>query len=141
MRAARRLWARTMKEKWEVTDPNDMVLRFHVNVSGHNYTYQQSLLNITRGAIGALAAVLGGTMGLQVPSYDEAWAYQCCLLRDTDVDSLMLQRSQTDPRPNWVVRAARSEAERRDADLVRDMVRSAYAKKAARKAAMQGGAK
>lgn len=74
MRAARRLWARSLKEKWGVSDPKALVLRFHVNVSGHNYTYQQPLLNIARGAIGALAAVLGGTMGLQVPSYDEAWA-------------------------------------------------------------------
>ena len=74
MRAARRLWARTLKEKWEVTDPKAMILRIHSTVSGYNFTYQQPLLNIARGAIGALAAVLGGTMGIQVPSYDEAWA-------------------------------------------------------------------
>jgi methylmalonyl-CoA mutase N-terminal domain/subunit len=74
MRAARRIWAKTLTEKWGITDPKALILRFHVNVSGHNYTYQQPLVNIARGAIGALAAVLGGTMGIQVPSYDEAWA-------------------------------------------------------------------
>ncbi|MHC1566456.1 MAG: methylmalonyl-CoA mutase family protein [Candidatus Syntropharchaeia archaeon] len=73
MRAARRIWARTMREEFGVTDPRAMALRFHVDVSGSNYTRQQPLVNIARGAIGSLAAVLGGCMGLQTPSYDEAW--------------------------------------------------------------------
>lgn len=74
LRAARRIWARTMKEKWGATDPAAMCLRFHVDVSGSNYTRQQPLVNIARGTLGSLAAVLGGCMGLQNPSYDEAWA-------------------------------------------------------------------
>ena len=74
MRAARRIWAKTMKEKWGATDPAAMCLRFHVDVSGYNLTRQQPLVNIARGTLGSLAAVLGGCMGLQTPSYDEAWA-------------------------------------------------------------------
>jgi len=72
-RAARRMWARTLKECWGVTDPQDLCLRFHVDVSGYNYTRQQPLVNIARGTLGSLAAVLGGTMGIQNPSYDEGW--------------------------------------------------------------------
>ncbi|MEW6034710.1 MAG: methylmalonyl-CoA mutase family protein, partial [Chloroflexota bacterium] len=73
LRAARRIWARTLKEHWGVTDPQAMCVRFHVDVSGYNYTRQQPLVNIARGTLGSLAAVLGGTMGIQTPSYDEAW--------------------------------------------------------------------
>ncbi|MDY7039201.1 MAG: methylmalonyl-CoA mutase family protein, partial [Thermodesulfobacteriota bacterium] len=74
MRAARRMWARTMKEKFGATDPKAMQMRFHVDVSGVNYTRQQPLVNIARGTMGTLSAVLGGCMGIQNPSYDEAWA-------------------------------------------------------------------
>jgi len=74
LRAARRIWARTMKEKWGAQDPLAMLLRFHIDVSGANFTRQQPLVNIARGTLGALAAVLGGCMGIQLPSYDEAWA-------------------------------------------------------------------
>ena len=74
MRAARKIWARMMKEEFGATDPKAMRLRFHVDVSGANYTRQQPLVNIARGTMGALAAVLGGCMGVQLPSYDEAWA-------------------------------------------------------------------
>jgi methylmalonyl-CoA mutase N-terminal domain/subunit len=74
LRAARRVWARTLKEEFGVTDPSAMRLRFHIDVSGFNYTRQQPLVNIVRGTLGTLAAVLGGCMGVQTPSYDEAWA-------------------------------------------------------------------
>ena len=73
MRAARRLWARMMKEEFGATDPGAQCLRFHIDVSGVNYTRQQPLVNIARGALGTLTAVLGGAMGIQTPSYDEAW--------------------------------------------------------------------
>lgn len=73
MRAARRLWSRMMKEEFGATDPRAQCLRFHVDVSGANYTRQQPLVNIARGALGTLTAVLGGAMGIQTPSYDEAW--------------------------------------------------------------------
>ncbi|MDY6854000.1 MAG: methylmalonyl-CoA mutase family protein [Thermodesulfobacteriota bacterium] len=74
LRAARRIWARMMKEEFNATDPRAMKLRFHIDVSGVNYTRQQPLVNIARGTLGALAAVLGGCMGIQLPSYDEGWA-------------------------------------------------------------------
>jgi len=74
MRSARRVWARTLKEKFGATDPKAMQMRFHVDVSGANYTRQQPLVNIARGTLGTLSAVLGGCMGIQNPSYDEAWA-------------------------------------------------------------------
>jgi len=74
LRAARRIWARMMKEEFGATDPRAMHLRFHIDVSGANYTRQQPLVNIARGTLGALSAVLGGCMGIQLPSYDEAWA-------------------------------------------------------------------
>jgi methylmalonyl-CoA mutase N-terminal domain/subunit len=73
MRAARRIWAKTMKEEFGATDPKAMMMRFHVDVSGYNFTRQQPLVNIARGTLGTLAAVLGGAMGIQNPSYDEAW--------------------------------------------------------------------
>ena len=74
MRAGRRVWAKTMKEEFGATDPKAMQMRFHVDVSGANFTRQQPLVNIARGTLGTLAAVLGGSMGIQNPSFDEAWA-------------------------------------------------------------------
>jgi methylmalonyl-CoA mutase N-terminal domain/subunit len=74
LRAARRVWARNMKEVFGATDPKAMCLRFHVVGSGVNLTRQQPLVNIARGALSTLAAVLGGSMGIQTPSFDEAWA-------------------------------------------------------------------
>jgi methylmalonyl-CoA mutase N-terminal domain/subunit len=73
MRAARRVWARTMKEKWKTTSQAAMTMRFHVDVSGVNYTMQQPRVNLVRGTLGTLSAVLGGAMGIQTPSYDEAY--------------------------------------------------------------------
>ncbi len=73
-RAARRIWARVMKEKYGARDPRSMLLRFHTQTSGASLTWQQPLNNITRTAIEALAAVLGGTQSLHTNSYDEAWA-------------------------------------------------------------------
>ncbi|MFH1625655.1 MAG: methylmalonyl-CoA mutase family protein, partial [Pseudomonadota bacterium] len=73
IRAARRIWARTMKEEFGATDPAAMCLRIHGNVQGSLYTRGQPLVNIARGAIGTLAGVIGGCMGIQVACYDEAW--------------------------------------------------------------------
>jgi methylmalonyl-CoA mutase N-terminal domain/subunit len=73
-RAARRIWARVIKEKYGARDPRSMLLRFHTQTSGASLTWQQPLNNITRTAIEALAAVLGGTQSLHTNSYDEAWA-------------------------------------------------------------------
>jgi methylmalonyl-CoA mutase N-terminal domain/subunit len=73
-RAARRLWARIMKEKFAASDPRSMMLRFHTQTCGHTLTAQQPSNNIVRVAIQALAAVLGGTQSLHTNSYDEAYA-------------------------------------------------------------------
>ncbi|MCS7233202.1 MAG: methylmalonyl-CoA mutase family protein [Synergistetes bacterium] len=73
-RAARRLWAKIMKERFGVTNPRAMMLRFHTQTGGSTLTAQQPLNNIVRVAIQALAAVLGGTQSLHTNSYDEALA-------------------------------------------------------------------
>jgi methylmalonyl-CoA mutase N-terminal domain/subunit len=73
-RAARRLWAKLVKEKFGATDPRSMMLRFHTQTAGVSLTAQQPENNIVRTAIEALAAVLGGTQSLHTNSYDEALA-------------------------------------------------------------------
>ena len=73
-RAARRIWANVMKNRFRAKDPRSMLLRFHTQTSGASLTWQQPLNNIVRTAIEALAAVLGGTQSLHTNSYDEAWA-------------------------------------------------------------------
>jgi len=73
-RAARRIWATVMKEKYGAKNPKSMLLRFHSQTSGVSLTWQQPLNNIIRTTIEALAAVLGGTQSLHTNSYDEAWA-------------------------------------------------------------------
>jgi len=72
-RAARRLWARLMKEKFHATD-GAARLRFHTQTGGATLTAQQPLNNVVRVAIQAMAAVLGGTQSLHTNSYDEALA-------------------------------------------------------------------
>lgn len=71
-RAARRLWAKIMKNRFGVTDPEALKLRFHTQTGGSTLTAQQPLNNIIRVTIQALAAVLGGTQSLHTNSYDEA---------------------------------------------------------------------
>ncbi len=73
-RAARRLWARLMRERFGARDPHSQILRFHVQTSALSLTLQQPLNNIIRGAIHALAAVMGGAQSLSVNSFDEALA-------------------------------------------------------------------
>lgn len=73
-RAARRLWARLMKERFHAKNPRSMWMRMHVQTSGCTLTAQQPLNNITRTTIQALAAVLGGTQSLHTNSFDEALA-------------------------------------------------------------------
>jgi len=73
-RAARRIWARIMKERFGATNPKSMMLRFHTQTGGSTLTAQQPLNNIVRVAIQALAAVIGGTQSLHTNSYDEALA-------------------------------------------------------------------
>jgi methylmalonyl-CoA mutase N-terminal domain/subunit len=71
-RAARRIWARVMKERFHAKNPRSMWMRMHVQTSGCTLTPQQPLNNITRTTIQALAAVLGGTQSLHTNSFDEA---------------------------------------------------------------------
>jgi len=73
-RAARRIWARVMREKYGAKDPRSLLLRTHAQTSGASLTWQQPLNNIVRTAIEAMATVLGGTQSLHTNSYDEAWA-------------------------------------------------------------------
>ncbi|MDQ7778625.1 MAG: methylmalonyl-CoA mutase family protein [Planctomycetota bacterium] len=71
-RAARRLWARIMVERFKATDPRAMMLRFHTQTAGCSLTAQQPNNNVVRVAYQALAAVLGGTQSLHTNSRDEA---------------------------------------------------------------------
>ena len=73
-RAARRLWARIMKERFKAEDPRSMMLRFHTQTAGCSLTAQQVENNVVRVAFQALAAVLGGTQSLHTNSMDEALA-------------------------------------------------------------------
>jgi len=73
-RAARRLWAKLMKERFHAKNPRSMWMRMHVQTSGCTLTAQQPLNNIARTTIQALAAVLGGTQSLHTNSFDEALA-------------------------------------------------------------------
>jgi methylmalonyl-CoA mutase N-terminal domain/subunit len=73
-RAARRIWAREMKETFGAKDPRSWLMRTHVQTAGVSLTAQQPLNNIVRTAIEALAGVLGGTQSLHTNSYDEALA-------------------------------------------------------------------
>ncbi|HYE73214.1 MAG TPA: methylmalonyl-CoA mutase family protein [Blastocatellia bacterium] len=71
-RAARRLWARIMRERFGARDPKSMMLRFHTQTAGSTLTAQQPEVNVIRTTIQALAAVLGGTQSLHTNSLDEA---------------------------------------------------------------------
>jgi len=73
-RAARRIWAREMKEKFKASKPESWLLRFHTQTAGCTLTAQQPENNIVRTAFQALAAVLGGTQSLHTNSMDETWA-------------------------------------------------------------------
>ena len=71
-RAARRLWAEIMRERFGAKDPRSWLLRFHTQTAGVSLTAQQPLNNVVRTTVQALAAVLGGTQSLHTNAYDEA---------------------------------------------------------------------
>ncbi|MCK4221447.1 MAG: methylmalonyl-CoA mutase family protein, partial [Dehalococcoidia bacterium] len=73
-RAARRLWARIMRERFGAKDERSCMLRFHTQTAGVSLVAQQPLNNIIRAALQALAATMGGTQSLHTDSYDEAYA-------------------------------------------------------------------
>jgi methylmalonyl-CoA mutase N-terminal domain/subunit len=87
-RAARVVWAKTMKERFGAKNPRTMQMRFHTQTAGVSLTVQQPLNNIARVAIQALAGVLGGTQSLHTDSYDEALALP------TDSAALIALRTQ-----------------------------------------------
>jgi methylmalonyl-CoA mutase, N-terminal domain len=73
-RAARRIWQKTMRERFGAKSPRSWALRFHTQTAGCSLTAQQPYNNVVRTALQALAAVLGGTQSLHTNSLDEAWA-------------------------------------------------------------------
>ena len=87
-RAARRLWARTMRDRFGALNERTLQLRFHTQTAGVSLTVQQPLNNVVRVAIQALAGVLGGTQSLHTDSYDEALALP------TDRAALLALRTQ-----------------------------------------------
>jgi methylmalonyl-CoA mutase N-terminal domain/subunit len=87
-RAARVVWAKTMRDRFGSKNPRTMQMRFHTQTAGVSLTVQQPLNNIARVAIQALAGVLGGTQSLHTDSYDEALALP------TDQAALIALRTQ-----------------------------------------------
>jgi methylmalonyl-CoA mutase, N-terminal domain len=87
-RAARRLWARMMRDRFGARDPRSMMLRFHAQTAGSSLTAQQPENNIVRVAIQALAAVLGGCQSLHANALDEALALP------TEQSALLALRTQ-----------------------------------------------
>jgi methylmalonyl-CoA mutase N-terminal domain/subunit len=87
-RAARRLWARIMRDRFGATDPRAQALRFHTQTAGSMLTAQQPLVNVVRTTVQALAAVLGGTQSLHTNGYDEALALP------TEESALLALRTQ-----------------------------------------------
>ncbi len=87
-RAARKIWATVMRERFDARDPRSLQLRFHTQTAGVSLTVQQPLNNIVRVAIQALAGVLGGTNSLHTDAYDEALALP------TDRSALIALRTQ-----------------------------------------------
>ncbi len=73
-RAARRIWATVLRDRYGAKDPRSLLMRFHTQTAGVSLTAQQPEVNIVRTAIEALAAVLGGTQSLHTNSFDEALA-------------------------------------------------------------------
>ena len=82
MRAARRIWAKAMRDRYKAKDERSWWMRFHTQTAGCSLTAQQPYLNVVRTATEALSAVLGGTQSLHTNSLDEVW----CLPSDFAVD-------------------------------------------------------
>jgi methylmalonyl-CoA mutase N-terminal domain/subunit len=87
-RAARRIWARVMREEFGAKDPRSLMLRFHTQTAGVQLTAQQPEVNLVRVAVQALGAVLGGTQSLHTNAYDEAIALP------TDASARLALRTQ-----------------------------------------------
>ena len=99
-RAARRIWAKTMKERFGAKDPRSWMCRFHTQTAGCSLTAQQPYNNVVRTAIQALAGVLGGTNSLHTNSLDETLALPTdfavkLALRTQQVIALRVRASRT----------------------------------------------
>src|SRR3954454_17467869 len=97
-RAARRIWARELRDTYGARDERSLLMRFHTQTAGVSLTAQQPLNNLVRTAIEALSAVLGGTQSLHTNSYDEALA-----LPTEDAVRIALRTQQIIAHETWVV--------------------------------------
>jgi methylmalonyl-CoA mutase N-terminal domain/subunit len=125
-RAARRIWAREMKETFKAKNPRSWLLRFHTQTAGCSLTAQQPENNIARTAFQALAAVLGGTQSLHTNSMDETWALptEKAVLIALRTQQLIAEEtgaaSVVDPLGgSWFVEALTDELERQADDYFR----------------------
>jgi methylmalonyl-CoA mutase N-terminal domain/subunit len=129
-RAARRMWARIMRDRFKAKNPRSMMLRTHAPTAGVSLMAQQPLNNIARTTLQALAAVLGGTQSLHTNSYDEA------LGLPTEQAALLALRTQQviahesgvadfiDPLGgSWAVESLTDEIERRAGDYIAEIDR------------------
>jgi methylmalonyl-CoA mutase N-terminal domain/subunit len=124
-RAARKLWAELLGERFGVTDANALKLRFHTQTAGSMLTAQQPLNNVVRVAVQGLAAVLGGTQSLHTNSYDEALGLpseEAALLALRTQQVLAHESGVTDTADplagSYYVEALTAELERRARDLL-----------------------
>jgi methylmalonyl-CoA mutase, N-terminal domain len=127
-RAARRMWATIMRERFGAQNPKSLMLRFHTQTGGSTLTAQQPLTNVVRVAVQALAAVLGGTQSLHTNGYDEALS-----LPTADAATLALRTQQVlafesgvadtaDPLAgSYVIEALTDEIERRALALMAEV--------------------
>jgi methylmalonyl-CoA mutase N-terminal domain/subunit len=124
-RAARRLWARIMRDRFGARDPRSQMLRFHTQTAGVQLTAQQAEVNLIRVAVQTLAATLGGTQSLHANAFDEALALpsetaarlalrtQQVVAHETDVGLV------ADPLGgSWFIESLTNEIERRATDLI-----------------------
>jgi methylmalonyl-CoA mutase N-terminal domain/subunit len=124
-RAARRMWAKIMRDKFKAKNPKSWMLRFHTQTAGSTLTAQQPEVNIVRTSMQALAAVLGGTQSLHTNSFDEALALPTeasarIALRTQQVIAFESGAPQTvDPLAgSYYVEALTSEVEKRAVDYL-----------------------
>ena len=124
-RAARRMWARIIRDRFGARDPRSQMLRFHAQTAGVQLAAQQAEVNLARVTIQALAAILGGTQSLHANAYDEALALpsekaarlalrtQQVIAYETDVPLV------ADPLGgSWFIESLTDEIERRATDLI-----------------------
>jgi methylmalonyl-CoA mutase N-terminal domain/subunit len=124
-RAARRIWARLMREEFGAQHPKSQMLRFHTQTAGVQLTAQQPEVNLIRVTIQALAAVLGGTQSLHTNSYDEALALPSELAARLAIRTQQVLANETDLTAtvdpfagSYAVEAMTDELERAALDLI-----------------------